>query len=97
MEISKLFKVKGKEVNKKIEDRISRELTRNQGRLIDKLEAQQDKIFAEREALEILSSDMLEKDIDTWNERYQAVLERESILGTKIAIAKATEKKYFNE
>ena len=96
MEISKLFKLKGKDVNKKIEDRISRELTRNQGRLIDKLEADQDKNIAEREALEVLSIEMTEAQIDSWNEKYQGVLEKEAILGQKIAIAKATEAKFFS-
>lgn len=97
MKILKLLGAKKSEVNAKAQERIGRQLKRGQEKLIDDLDAKRDALLAKRDALESITVDTAQNQLDTWNTDYHKVIVDLALLDKEIEIANSTLKDMFDE
>lgn len=97
MEILKLLRAKVGEKNAKAEERIARQLQRNQERLVDDLDAKRDSFISKKEKLEAITFETAQSSIESWNTEYHKVLVDIALVDAEIKIAQETSKKLFNE
>lgn len=97
MKILKLLGAKKSEVNAKAQERIGRQLKRNQEKLIDDLDAKRDALLAKRDALESITVETPQSQLDAWNSDYHKVIVDLALLDKEIEIANTTLKDMFDE
>ena len=94
MKILSLLTQSKEEKAKKAAERAARTLRRGQEALIDKLEAEKDKLTDKQESLLNLSGKSVPAN---WNEDFQNATVELSLIEKKIEIANATLEEYFTE
>lgn len=97
MKILKLLGAKKSEVNAKAQERIERQLKRGQEKLIDDLDAKRDTLLAKRDALESITVETPQSQLDAWNSDYHKVIVDLALLDKEIEIANTTLKDMFDE
>ena len=97
MKILKLLGAKKSEVNAKAQERIGRQLKRGQEKLIDDLDAKRDALLAKRDALESITVETPQSQLDAWNSNYHKVSVDLALLDKEIEIANTTLKDMFDE
>lgn len=97
MKILQILGLKKSDKDKKTQERIARQLKRNQEKLIDDLDAKRDTLLAKKEKLESITVDTAQSEIDSWNTSYHKILVDMKLLDKEIEIANETLNDMFNE
>lgn len=97
MRILQILGLSKSDKDKKAQERIGRQLKRQQEKLIDDLDAKKDKLLAQKEALESISVETSDSKLESWNSDYQKVTVELALIDKEIEIAGNTLKDLFNE
>lgn len=97
MKILSILTASKDDKNQKAAERITRQLKRNQEKLIDDLDAKKDKLLAQKETLEAISVTTSDSKIDSWANDYHKVLVDIKLVEKEIEIAGETLTEMFTD
>jgi hypothetical protein len=97
MKILTILGFKKSDKDKKVQERIARQLKRGQEKLIDDLDAKKDKLLVKKESLEVITVETSDNILEKWNQDYHQVLVDIRLVEAEITIANETLTEMFTE